>query len=191
MGATVGLTIGSSEHPEDDSRLGVIGRADPTISNAQKIKMIHTGADKIRNTAIWAQFISDNTRTNYPLCIGLFIANAVKGVSAIHQRVAGTYIVEQTTGSIGNANSMVDAGIGTVPIGYWDHYSDSSRESFWKSGQFRFLSTLGPMIKFGKGSPEGIIAAPIGSTYHRIDGGAGTSFYVKESGTGNTGWVGK
>jgi hypothetical protein len=25
----------------------------------------------------------------------------------------------------------------------------------------------------------------------RSDGGAGTSFYVKESGTGNTGWVSK
>ncbi len=31
----------------------------------------------------------------------------------------------------------------------------------------------------------------IGSTYRRKDGGAGTSFYVKESGTGNTGWVAK
>lgn len=44
----------------------------------------------------------------------------------------------------------------------------------------------------GSGSPEGVISAPVGSTYHRTDGGAGTSFYVKESGgTGNTGWVAK
>ena len=43
----------------------------------------------------------------------------------------------------------------------------------------------------GVGSPEGVITAPVGSTYHRLDGGAGTSFYVKESDTGNTGWVGK
>jgi len=43
----------------------------------------------------------------------------------------------------------------------------------------------------GSGSPEGVITADIGSIYFRTDGGAGTSFYVKESGTGNTGWVGK
>lgn len=43
----------------------------------------------------------------------------------------------------------------------------------------------------GAGTPEGVITAPVGSTFQRTDGGAGTSFYVKESGTGNTGWVGK
>lgn len=43
----------------------------------------------------------------------------------------------------------------------------------------------------GSGSPEGVLTAAIGSTYRRTDGGAGTSFYVKESGTGNTGWVAK
>ena len=43
----------------------------------------------------------------------------------------------------------------------------------------------------GTGSPEGVVAAPIGSLYTRTDGGAGTTLYVKESGTGNTGWVAK
>lgn len=43
----------------------------------------------------------------------------------------------------------------------------------------------------GSGSPEGVVTANVGSTFRRTDGGAGTSFYVKESGTGNTGWVGK
>lgn len=44
---------------------------------------------------------------------------------------------------------------------------------------------------YGLGSPEGVLSAYIGSTYRRTDGGAGASFYVKESGTGNTGWVAK
>lgn len=43
----------------------------------------------------------------------------------------------------------------------------------------------------GAGSPEGVVTAPIGSLYSRTDGGAGTSFYVKESGASNTGWVAK
>lgn len=41
----------------------------------------------------------------------------------------------------------------------------------------------------GGGSPEGVVTAGIGSTYRRTDGAAGTSFYVKSTGTGNTGWV--
>ncbi len=41
----------------------------------------------------------------------------------------------------------------------------------------------------GYGSPEGVITAGIGSVYLRADGGAGTSVYAKESGTGNTGWT--
>lgn len=43
----------------------------------------------------------------------------------------------------------------------------------------------------GAGSPEGVVTAPVGSLYSRSNGGALTSFYVKESGAGNTGWVGK
>lgn len=43
----------------------------------------------------------------------------------------------------------------------------------------------------GNGSPESVVTAAVGSTYRRRDGGAGTAFYVKESGSGNTGWVAK
>jgi hypothetical protein len=43
----------------------------------------------------------------------------------------------------------------------------------------------------GTGSPEGAVTAGVGSLYQREDGGAGTCLYVKESGTGNTGWVAK
>jgi hypothetical protein len=43
----------------------------------------------------------------------------------------------------------------------------------------------------GLGTPEGAITASPGSLFHRTDGGAGTTLYVKESGTGNTGWIGQ
>ncbi len=38
------------------------------------------------------------------------------------------------------------------------------------------------------GSPNGQIAGPVGGLWTRTDGGAATTLYVKESGTGNTGW---
>ena len=50
-------------------------------------------------------------------------------------------------------------------------------------------STVG--IYYGAGSPEGVVTASVGSIYLRTDGGTGTTLYVKESGTGNTGWVAK
>jgi len=43
----------------------------------------------------------------------------------------------------------------------------------------------------GTGSPEGVLAARTGSMYLDRNGGASTTLYVKESGTGNTGWVAK
>jgi hypothetical protein len=43
----------------------------------------------------------------------------------------------------------------------------------------------------GFGTPEGVITANEGSLYLNRFGGAGTTLYIKESGTGNTGWVAK
>lgn len=56
---------------------------------------------------------------------------------------------------------------------------------------FRVGGTGGPLQLQGTGTPEAAVTAPVGSTFQRTDGGAGTSFYVKESGSGNTGWIGK
>jgi polygalacturonase len=43
----------------------------------------------------------------------------------------------------------------------------------------------------GYGSPETVVTAAIGSQYRRLDGGAGTCLYVKESGALAVGWVAK
>lgn len=53
------------------------------------------------------------------------------------------------------------------------------------------LGSGGPRIQTGTGTPESVVTAPVGSLYLRSDGGASTTLYVKESGTGNTGWVAK
>jgi hypothetical protein len=47
------------------------------------------------------------------------------------------------------------------------------------------------LFNIGTGSPEGVVTAAVGSLYLRSNGGANTTLYVKESGTGNTGWVAK
>lgn len=51
------------------------------------------------------------------------------------------------------------------------------------------LGNGGPTISMGTNTPEGAITAPVGSLFLRTD--AATSLYVKQTGSGNTGWVAK
>jgi hypothetical protein len=45
------------------------------------------------------------------------------------------------------------------------------------------------MIRSGSGSPEGAVTGNVCDVYLRTNGGTGTTIYIKESGTGNTGWA--
>jgi hypothetical protein len=53
------------------------------------------------------------------------------------------------------------------------------------------LTWNGTSVKdlIGTGDPEGVVEADPGSIYRRTDGGAGTTLYVKETGSTPTGWV--
>lgn len=89
-------------------------------------------------------------------------------------RYVGTYAGRPTTGLLTRERAQfTDVGVGTS-------------EWFW-TGTAWFPAA--PIICTG--TPEGVITAPIGATATRTDGGASTTFYVKQSGTGNTGWVAK
>jgi hypothetical protein len=57
--------------------------------------------------------------------------------------------------------------------------------------QVNAASGNSPTLRSGAGTPEGVVTAPVGSLYMRNDGAAGTCLYVKESGTGNSGWIAK
>lgn len=50
---------------------------------------------------------------------------------------------------------------------------------------------LSQKVYNGLGSPEGVVVAQPGSLYMNLSGGAVTSLYVKESGSGATGWIAK
>lgn len=52
-------------------------------------------------------------------------------------------------------------------------------------------SQTGRQFYMGAGSPEGAVEAAVGSLYFNTSGGSETTLYVKESGSGDTGWVGK
>lgn len=69
------------------------------------------------------------------------------------------------------------------------HSGITARAGF-KLCPFGVTDANGAYFGAGNGSPEGVVTCLRGS-YIRLDGGAGTTLYVKESGTGNTGWVAK
>ena len=63
----------------------------------------------------------------------------------------------------------------------------------WGNARINFVPTASTVasIMAAAGAPENVVTANVGSLYLRTDGGAGTSLYVKQTGSGNTGWVGK
>jgi hypothetical protein len=102
------------------------------------------------------------------------------------------------TGSIG---WTVDAGVygaqivspyyGALATQYVDNGTDTMILRGTGSPAVAYLKARGVSHFAGVGSPAGVVTAPVGSMFHRTDGAAGSCLYVKESGTGNTGWIAK
>lgn len=114
-------------------------------------------------------------------------AATAAGVAAIAPMVAtSTYI----SGGSGGNIMRVDANV--YPVSGTSRFlgSGSNRWEAASIEQVYFGSGLAS-ISSGTGSPEGAVAANVGSLWLRTDGGAATTLYVKESGLGNTGWIAK
>lgn len=71
-----------------------------------------------------------------------------------------------------------------------DEESVSKAVYHWIDDLLRLSQRL-KFFHFGQGSPNGAVAAGPGHVYLDTDGGASTTLYVKESGTGTSGWVAK
>lgn len=108
-------------------------------------------------------------------------ANTSSAGSFVFRTLADAYSVGTTAWSLSRSTTNITGQTWTIDSG----------EYRFVGGSIRLGSTTGPTWSQGTGSPEGVVTARVGSFFSRTDGGAGTSFYVKESGTGNTGWVAK
>lgn len=58
----------------------------------------------------------------------------------------------------------------------------------WLTAAREAVNALQSGTQPGSGSPEGVVTAPVGTLWRRLDGGASTTLYIKEVGSGNTGW---
>lgn len=116
--------------------------------------------------------------------------------SIVHHYLSGTGQVNISGGTTAQRQTGVDGDLRynsdiTGFEGYYGAQWNKVVSSEPTTGTIYLDAAKTVGIFHGTGSPEGVISASIGSTYHRTDGGAGTSYYIKESGTGNTGWVAK
>ena len=71
-----------------------------------------------------------------------------------------------------------------------DEHIDSN-DPIWKRLLVKAVNRFTSNYYEGTGSPEGSVTARPGAIYTNKSGGASTTLYVKESGTGKTGWVAK
>jgi hypothetical protein len=62
-------------------------------------------------------------------------------------------------------------------------------EALRGSESMTLVRQLQGKVRWGTGSPENVVAAPIGTLYLREDGTTGATAYIKElGGSGDTGW---
>lgn len=100
-----------------------------------------------------------------------------------------TLVVSKGGGGAGVAARITNLGLGNS-IEVRD--AKIQRFTVAASGFISVLHGQNVNIIAGVGEPEGVRSAPVGSIYLRTDGGAGTSFYVKEPGASTkNGWVAK
>jgi hypothetical protein len=119
-------------------------------------------------------------------------ANTLNGAVVV-SGVAGISWTGFSQGTTGKIKGMLPSGV--INSGSYNQVfvGQSLFASSYVAAPSVYLSSdlSGAVINSGLGSPEGATTAPVGSLWCRTNGGAGTTLYVKESGTGNTGWVAK
>jgi hypothetical protein len=123
--------------------------------------------------------VQGNTIASFQRACSVFASSAL----AVNKLYATGNNISNDTGSSSRAwNFEGSATMGTDVIFAWGPTNAGLRENRL-DGEIKF--------NIGTGSPEGSLTASVGSLYLRSNGGASTTLYVKESGTGNTGWVAK
>jgi hypothetical protein len=91
------------------------------------------------------------------------------------------FIQPSLTGGLDTGKTFFPQGTPQI-FGDQISFNTSAGQINWDGGQKWLVGT---------GTPEGAVTAPVGSLFTRTNGGAGTTLYIKESGSGNTGWVAK
>ena len=147
------------------------------------------GNTATKGVEIWAELDATNTQEGVRMSVEeSATASADKNLFwGDHYSNEGLWITEGDKG----ANISTHTTYFTVDIGNNDILVGKSDTDVVIQGTIWLDSGKTIGIFHGTGSPESAVTAAVGSTFHRTDGGASTTLYVKESGAGNTGWIAK
>lgn len=125
------------------------------------------------------------------LGIGVYQDSAGNGQAGAAVVVTGGTLYAASSGStpetglrtdqFGRAPGWLDPD--TDPGTYTVSYGGNTPVTFAVGNQ-----TLSGRAKGGSGSPEGVVTASPGAIYAQTDGATGRTLWVKNTGTGNTGW---
>lgn len=185
---TVGLEaslIGNSIRWATNNGNGVDGTATRSSDGLGKIGIkgygwVQCSKNYVKRSSVGIILIGDNcdlegNNINDPEDTGIEL------VASDNVKVRGGRITLVNAGSVGIRHIGASNGTGV-------HISDMT----WNivSGtKYNFAGSHVQVVESGQNSPEGNLYGGPGSTYKRINGGVGTSFYVKEtSATSNLGW---
>lgn len=159
--------------------------------------------------------VSGNVTSNYSSELDSFLLNVSGGIVPTTSKAQSDInIINPTTSagvkvassSIGDITWSFDTSGGGSYVNRWVMKADGiiypSSDNSWDIGRTanrvkstysrNFVPGSGTAIwTSGSGTPNGSVTAVIGSIYTDTSGSAGSVLYVKESGTGNTGWVAK
>ncbi len=147
------------------------------IMNIRRNTITDSASDVIRIQALDQSDISDNVGHN------------ITSQDVIDARDVDDSAIRNNACYDGTATVSVRTDASCADCTIWDNWADNPATT----RNALIAGTNHRLRMWSKQTPEALQAAGPGSVYHRIEtgGGAGTLLYVKESGTGNTGWVAK
>jgi hypothetical protein len=191
-----------------DTKISALTASTTPLAGTEVLPIVQSGTTKqvsvanlTAGRAVSASSVSTtgnsifNTTANIGWRVGARSDNAISAIYstsvtpdstnyALQSSAAVTYVNNPTSVSLSVADNAIATATATglaIPVG--NLTISTASKGIVLPGGITWTS--------GAGSPEGVVTAPIGSLYSRSDGGLLTSLYVKESGSGNTGWVGK
>lgn len=195
------LYLGSSSSTYSSTNSGLINFPDANGTATSGISFGGTGGTNLNiyrpnvsylrtdgGFLVGTTFYVGNTSNKWTLAGGAEIipttvSSGASSALTVNQTWNTTGVPTLITANVTNTQSGTGANLINLQV------NSTSRFRVDKNGAVTINN--GSQIISGTGSPEGTVSAPVGSMFLRTDGGAGTTLYIKETGTGATGWAAK
>jgi hypothetical protein len=138
------------------------------VGGVDQMTVSNLGVVTANRSVLVGKTVDDDNTTGSRVTSGIISSSRSSNVAAIFNRNT----------SVGNVVFFRQAGLqkGSIEV---------------LSDKTAYYMNLTAFITSGSVAPNGNVTAPVGSLYTHTAGTAGNVLFVKETGTGNTGWVAK